>query len=140
MIPVVAAIVSVADVLSAPFVDNVAASPDGKVLVWKVDASGVRNLYTNAGGTIHVMTRYAVDDGQDIDTPQVLPDNSAVVYLHGGVQDEAGDANPNPLQQIPQPQRAIFIVPTGGGDPVQLAEGNGVYLSPKGDAVAFTTA
>ncbi|MBV8246247.1 MAG: prolyl oligopeptidase family serine peptidase [Candidatus Eremiobacteraeota bacterium] len=139
MIPV-AAIVSVADVLSAPFVDNVAASPDGKVLVWKVDASGVRNLYTNAGGTIHVMTRYAVDDGQDIDTPQVLPDNSAVVYLHGGVQDEAGDANPNPLQQIPQPQRAIFIVPTAGGDPVQLAEGNGAYLSPKGDAVAFTTA
>ncbi len=139
MIPVVAAVVSAADVLSAPFVDNVTASPDGKVLVWKVDASGVRNLYTNAGGTIHAITKYRADDGQDIDTPQVLPSNDAVVYLHGGVQDNAGDENPNPLHEIPPPERDIFIVPIGGGEPVKVTEGNGAFLSPKGDAVAFTT-
>jgi hypothetical protein len=124
----------VADVLSAPFPDNLAASPDGSVLVWKVDASGVKNLYTNAGGSIHAITHYTTDDGQGIDSPQILPGNDGVVYLHGGVEDEAGGENPNPLQQIPPPQRAIFIVPIAGGDPVQVAEGNGVFLSPKGDA------
>ncbi|MGB6062389.1 MAG: DPP IV N-terminal domain-containing protein, partial [Candidatus Aquilonibacter sp.] len=129
----------VGDVLSAPFPDNLAASPDGSVLVWKVDASGVRNLYTNAGGSIHVVTRYSADDGQDIDTPQILPGNDGVVYLHGGVQDEAAGENPNPLQHVPPPQRAIFVVPLAGGDPMQVAEGNAVFLSPKGDAVAFTT-
>ncbi len=126
--------------LSAPYPDNLAASPDGTVLVWKVDASGVKNLYTNAGGSIHAITHYTADDGQNIDTPQILPSNDGVVYLWGGVEDEAAGANPNPLQKIPQPQRAIFIVPIAGGDPVQVAEGNGVVLSPKGDAVAFTTA
>ena len=130
----------VADVLSAPYPDNLAASPDGTVLVWKVDASGVKNLYTNAGGSIHAITHYTADDGQNIDTPQILPSNDGVVYLWGGVEDEAAGANPNPLQKIPQPQRAIFIVPIAGGDPIQVAEGNGVVLSPKGDAVAFTTA
>ena len=141
MIPAVAAIFSVADVLSAPFVDNVAASPDGTILVWKVDASGVRNLYTNAGGTIHVITNYRADDGQDIDSPQVLASNDAVVYLHGGVEDNAGGENPNPLHAIPPAQRAIFVVPiAGGAEPVQVADGSGAFVSPKGDAVAFTTA
>lgn len=129
----------VADVLSAPFPDNLVVSPDGSVLVWKVDASGVRNLYTNAGGSIHAITHYTADDGQDIDMPQILPGNDGVVYLHGGVQDQAGGENPNPLQHVPPPQRAIFVVPIAGGDPVQVAEGNAVFLSPKGDAVAFTT-
>ena len=130
----------VADVLAAPFPDNLAASPDGTVLVWKVDASGVRNLYTNAGGSVHAITHYTADDGQDIDTPQILPGNDGVVYLHGGVEDQAGGENPNPIQQVPPPARAIFVVPlTGRGDPVQIAEGNAVYLSPKGDAIAFTT-
>ena len=129
----------VADVLSAPYPDNLAASPDGTVLVWKVDASGVKNLYTNAGGSIHALTHYTADDGQNIDTPQILPSNDGVVYLWGGVEDEAGGTNPNPLQKVPPPTRAIFVVPFAGGDPVQVAEGNGAFLSPKGDAVAFTT-
>ena len=123
MIPVVAAMISPAGVLSAPFVDNLTASPDGRVLVWKVDASGVRNLYTNAGGTMHALTRYTVDNGQDIDTPQVLANDEGVVYLHGGVQDNSAGANPNPTQEIPAPERAIFVVPIAGGDPVQVARG-----------------
>ncbi len=129
----------VADVLSAPFPDNLTASPDGSLLVWKVDASGVKNLYTNAGGSVHAITHYTADDGQDIDTPQVLPGNDGVVYLWGGVEDQAAGENPNPLQKVPPPQRAIFVVPIAGGDPVQVAAGNGVFLSPKGDTVAFTT-
>jgi dipeptidyl aminopeptidase/acylaminoacyl peptidase len=134
-----AAAFGVTDVLSAPFVDNVTASPDGTVLVWKVDASGVHNLYTNAGGAIHKITPYTADDGQDIDDVQVTQSNDAVVYLHGGVDDNAGDGNPNPLSLVPPPERAIFIVPLSGGEPVQIGIGNNVALSPAGDAVAYTT-
>lgn len=138
MIPVVAAHVSVADVLSAPFVDNVTASPDGTILVWKVDASGVRNLYTNAGGTIHQITAYTKDDGQDIDQVQVLPSNDAVVYLHGGVEDNAGGKNPNPLSLVPPPVRSIELASMHGGAPVEIARGSSVTLSPRGDSVAVT--
>ncbi|HEX8806924.1 MAG TPA: prolyl oligopeptidase family serine peptidase [Candidatus Aquilonibacter sp.] len=130
---------SVTDVLSMPFVDTVTASPDGTVLVWRVDASGVHNLYTNAGGTIHKITPYATDDGQDIADVQITQSNDAVVYLHGGVDDNADDGNPNPLSLIPPPERAIFIVPLAGGEPVQIGIGNNVALSPAGDAMAYTT-
>jgi dipeptidyl aminopeptidase/acylaminoacyl peptidase len=129
----------VEDVLGIPFVDNLTASPDGTVLVWKLHERGTRNLYSDAGGTVHAVTHYDVDDGQDIDDVQVLPSNDAVVYLRGGVQDNAGDSNLNPLSVIPPPVRAIYLAPLAGGAPVQIGEGNDVALSPRGDAVAYTT-
>src|SRR5580700_11616703 len=79
----------VEDVLGIPFVDNLTASTDGTVLVWKLHLRGTRNLYSDAGGTVHAVTHYDVDDGQDIDDVQVLGSNEAVVYLRGGVQDNA---------------------------------------------------
>jgi dipeptidyl aminopeptidase/acylaminoacyl peptidase len=130
----------VADVLSAPFPDNLTASPDGTVLVWKVDASGVRNLYTNAGGTIHVLTHFNADDGGDIFSPAVTVDNGAAIFFRGNAGDEGTDANANPLSLVPPPQRTLYVVPLAGGEPVKLAEGsNAAFLSPKGDAVAYTT-
>ena len=137
--PLVARAYAVTDVMSAPFVDNVTASLDGTVLVWKVHARGERNLFTNAGGTIHQVTHYDVDDGQDLADVQILPANDAVVYMRGGVEDNADDGNLNPLSIIPPPERTIFIVPLAGGDPVQIGIGNSVALSPRGDAAAFTT-
>jgi dipeptidyl aminopeptidase/acylaminoacyl peptidase len=133
-----AAAFSVEDVLSAPFVDDLTASPDGSVLVWKVHVGGERNLYTNAGGAVHAVTRYAADDGQDIAGVQILPSNDAVVYLRGGVDDNAGGENPNPASLLPPPVRSIQLAPLAGGDPVQLGLGNAASVSPRGDAVAFT--
>jgi dipeptidyl aminopeptidase/acylaminoacyl peptidase len=130
---------SVEDVLGIPFVDNLTASPDGTVLVWKLHLRGTRNLYTNAGGTVHAVTHYDVDDGQDIDDVQITPSNDAVIYLHGGVSDNAGDSNLNPLSVVPPPVRAIYVVPLAGGDPVQIGLGNDVALSPRGEAAAYTT-
>ena len=115
--PLVARAYAVTDVMSAPFVDNVTASLDGTVLVWKVHARGQRNLFANAGGTIHQVTHYDVDDGQDLADVQILPANDAVVYMRGGVEDNADDGNLNPLSIIPPPERTIFIVPLAGGDP-----------------------
>ncbi len=40
---------------------------------------------------------------------------------------------------MPPPERAIFVVAIAGGEPVKVADGNAAFLSPKGDAVAFTT-
>jgi dipeptidyl aminopeptidase/acylaminoacyl peptidase len=129
----------VEDVLAVPFVDNLTASPDGTVLVWKLHERGTRNLYSDAGGTVHAVTHYDVDDGQDIDDVQVLASNDAAIYLRGGVGDNAGDGNLNPLSVVPPPVRAIYLIPLAGGDPVQIGEGNDVALSPRSDAVAYTT-
>jgi dipeptidyl aminopeptidase/acylaminoacyl peptidase len=138
-LPATARAYDVADVLAAPFPAILAGSPDGTVLVWSVDASGIRNLYTNAGGTVHALTQYDRDDGQDNLSPAITPDNDAVVYVRANTGDEGTGENANPLSLIPPAQRTLYVVPMAGGDPVKLADGsNAAYLSPKGDTVAFT--
>jgi dipeptidyl aminopeptidase/acylaminoacyl peptidase len=136
-LPVRASAFTLEQILSTPFVDNLTASPDGTVLVWKVHRRGERNLFTNAGGTVHKITTYDTDDGQDIDDVQVAPSNDAVVYLRGGTGDNAGGDNINPLSMLPPPVRGIYMVGLSGGDPVQIGEGSHVVLSPRGDAVAW---
>jgi dipeptidyl aminopeptidase/acylaminoacyl peptidase len=139
-LPATARAFDVADVLAAPFPVSLAASSDGTVLVWDIDASGVRNLYTNAGGTVHAVTHYTTDDGADNFFQAVTPGDDAVIYCRGNAGDEGTGADANPLSLIPPPQRTLYIVPIAGGEPVKLAEGcNGAFLSPKGDAVAYTT-
>ena len=126
-------------ILSAPFVGNLTASPDGTVLVWKVHDRGLRNLYTNAGGTVHKITSYDQDDGQDLDNLQISPSNDFVVYLRGGTSDNNGGENINPLSLVPPPQRSIYIVQMSGGTPVLVGESNGApMLSPRGDTIAWT--
>ena len=134
-----AATFSMEDVLSAPFVDDLTASPDGSVLVWKVHFRGLRNLYTNAGGSVHPITNYDADDGQDIDNVAVTAGNDAVVYMRGGVQDNAGADNINPLSLLPPPVRGVYVTGIHGGASLLLGEGSQVALSSRGNAVAWVT-
>lgn len=128
------------DVLSAPFVKNLVASSDGSFLVWEVHLRGMRNLYTNQGGTVHRITAYMNDDGLDMDDIQVLSGNDAVVYMRGGTEDNAGGDNINPLSLVPPPPRGVYLQSLHGGDPLQLGEGSDVRVSPRGDAVAWAKA
>lgn len=137
LMPSRAAAFSMGDVLSAPFADNLTASPDGTVLVWKVHLRGERNLYTNEGGTVRKLTPYDQDDGQDLDSVQVLASNDAVVYMRGGTEDNAGGDNINPLSLVPPPVRGIYVVGMHGGAPVLLGEGSQAAVSPRGDTVAW---
>jgi len=136
-LPVAARAFSMEEVLSAPFVGNVSASPDGSVLVWKVHLRGLRNLYTNEGGNVRRITSYDQDDGQDIDNVAILRDNDAVVYMRGGTEDNTAGDNINPLSLVPPPVRGVYLLSLHGGAPLQLGEGSQVSLSPRGNAVAW---
>lgn len=137
VIPIVAAAFTLPQVMSAPFVDHLAASPDGSVIVWKVFEQGRYNIYTNAGGTTHRVTPYTADDGLDIDDVHVLPSDDAVIYARGGVGDNGGGDNINPRSIIPPPVRTVYIAPLNGGAPVAVGQGLKGTVSPKNDAVAW---
>ncbi len=122
------------DILSAPFADNLTASPDGTFVVWKVHLRGQRNLYTNRGGSVHKITSYDADDGQDIDNVHVLASNDAVVYMRGGTGDNTGGENINPASSLPPPVRGVYVVGLDGGAPLQLGEGSQVTVSSTGTA------
>lgn len=134
---IAAAAFSLAQVMGAPFVDHLTASPDGTVLVWKMYERGEYNIYTNAGGTVHRVTPYTADDGLDIDDVSVLSSDDAVIYARGGVSDNGQGDNINPLSKLPPPVRTVYIAPLNGGAPVTVGEGLRGTVSPKNDTVAW---
>ena len=55
---------SVDDVLSAPFVDGLAASPHRDALVWTVHERGARNVVVWKDGAVREVTNSTDDDGE----------------------------------------------------------------------------
>jgi len=136
-LPTAAATFSMRDVLSAPFVTGLVASPSGDQLLWKVHLRGARNLYLYAGGVARKITAYDLDDGQDLDDIAFVAALDAAAYMRGGVDDNSGGENINPLLAVPAPVRGIYLVSLKGGNPVQVGVGRDAVVSPRGDAIAW---
>lgn len=128
---------TMSDILSAPFVSELTASTDGTALVWCEDVRGARNLYVNIGGKTAKITSYDRDDGQELNNPQFLADNSGVVYERGGSDDNGGDANPNPLSLTAAPERTIYVAPVHGGSAIAIGTGLYPAASPRGNTIAW---
>jgi dipeptidyl aminopeptidase/acylaminoacyl peptidase len=140
-VPAAAATFTMREVLSAPFVSNLAVSGDGNDLVWEVHLRGLRNLYVSSGGGApRKITAYGDDDGLDFEDVAFLPDKSAIVYLRGGTSDNSGGENINPLALVPAPPRGIYVVPIGGGAPTMVGTGRAPRVAPHTGAIAWIDA
>jgi len=124
-------------VLSAPYVAEITASPRGAV-AWVSVEKGVRNIWLWAPGDKegHLLTHYTEDDGQEILDVQWTPDLSAVVFTRGGVPNRKGEI-PNPTSDPKAMKQQVLIVELGGGEPRVLGEGHSPAVSPLGDLVAW---
>jgi len=136
-LPAAASTFTMSDVLSAPFVAGLTASPAGDELLWKVHLRGTRNVYLYAGGATRKITAYDADDGQDIDDIAFVPGLDAAAYMRGGVDDNSGGDNLNPLLAVPPPVRGIYLVSLQGGDPVLVGQGRDLAVSPRGTSIAW---
>jgi dipeptidyl aminopeptidase/acylaminoacyl peptidase len=124
-------------VLSAPFVNDLTASPDGTSLAFTADERGRRNLYLSAnGGAAMKITSYSQDDGEVLGDLQIVPGNRAVVFVRGEGTNDRGEY-PNPLTLPDPPKQHVFIVSSAGGTPIDLGEGHSAAVSPQGDRVIW---
>lgn len=134
---------SVAQIISYPFPDSIVGDPGGHAFAYVLDTRGVRTLwFARAPDYVpHMLYSSNGDDGQEITNVAIARDDSYVVYVRGGEH----DANwPEPLQPDPdsspiQPQMQVWSVPTTGGSPKALGEGDVPVISPDGARVAFTS-
>ena len=130
--------ITLEQLMSAPFPDELVAAPTGGVLAWVFDARGARNIWvaTPPDYRGRQVTAYAEDDGQEIAGVEWTPDAKTIVYVRGGGANSRGEY-PNPTSVAAGVEQAVWASAVTGGTPRKIGEGHAPAVSPKGDRVAF---
>lgn len=128
-------------VRSYPYPTELTAASSGARIAWEFNEQGRRNLFVTEGPDFvaRQLTRYEIDDGQELSSVSVSPDGRWVVYVRGGDPgsnwDDYAPVNAGSNPEAPKVQ--IWTVPFSGGEPKVLGDGEGLVISPRGDKVAF---
>jgi dipeptidyl aminopeptidase/acylaminoacyl peptidase len=135
---------TLAQVTSAPFPDQLTAAANVPRLAYTLNERGLRNVWVAEAPafTPRRLTAYLADDGQALSALGITPDGCRVVYVRGGdFGSNWDDELPvNPTGAPFPPRTEIWSVPFEGGTPVSLGEGVNPVLSPRGDVVVFERA
>jgi dipeptidyl aminopeptidase/acylaminoacyl peptidase len=129
--------------LSAPFTSDLTAAPAKGRLAWEANIDGRRNLWVaepspdGRGFISRQITRYAEDDGQEINALQWTPDAASIVYVRGSSAQGETHPVPNPAWFPKGAQQQLWIVSAVAAEPRLLAEGHTPAMSPDGKIVAY---
>jgi dipeptidyl aminopeptidase/acylaminoacyl peptidase len=128
-------------VKSYPFPNALTSSASGSRIAWALNEQGRRNVWVAEGPDFRPrqLTRYDVDDGQEITSLQVTRDGKWVVFLRGGdFSANWDDAAPVNVRNLPTPPKVqIIAVPFDGGEAKLIGEGEEPVVSPASDRIAF---
>jgi dipeptidyl aminopeptidase/acylaminoacyl peptidase len=134
---------TMAQVLDYAYPTELTSADSADVIGWVSNANGVRNVWIARSPDYKPsqLTQYVDDDGQEITQLTFSPDGSRLVYIRGGDHDANGPAEgnlaPNPASSTDQPATTIWTVPTMGGVPQEIDEGDEPALSARGQ-LAYT--
>jgi len=130
--------------ISYPYPAELVAAPNGARIAWTLNALGVRNIWTAAAPdwTPRQLTRYTLDEGQELTQLSISTDGKTLVYVRGGDHDAnwpaEGGLPPNAAHDPVLPKVEIWAVSTSADSaPRLLVEGDAPAISPRGDRVAF---
>jgi len=134
--------VTLEDIRSYPFPQNLTAAATGSRVAWTVNEEGRRNIYVaeGPGFSARKLTSYDRDDGQELTSVTLSADGQWVVFVRGGEHGSNWDDQVpvNPLS-LPTPAKLqLLSVLFAGGEPRVLAEGgDSPAISPDSRTVAF---
>ena len=124
--------------LSAPFPNELKASNDGKYITWVFNDKGVRNVWfaDEAGKNARQLTHYTDDDGLEITSLMVTPNDNSVVFVRGNDANSKGEnANPGRLQT--STGEAVYLVYANMDSVKKIGEGISPVISPDGKQIAY---
>ncbi|MDQ2993198.1 MAG: prolyl oligopeptidase family serine peptidase [Candidatus Eremiobacteraeota bacterium] len=125
-------------VLSAPYIAELAASPDGTTIAYVAHERGLRNVYVARDGVAKRVTAFDGDDGEEIGGLAFSHDGGALTYTRGGGYNRDGEV-PNPRSIPDPPDKAIWVTDTHGGAPIRAGVGSSPYLAPDGSRLIFAS-
>jgi dipeptidyl aminopeptidase/acylaminoacyl peptidase len=117
-------------ILSAPFPDNLTASPKRDAVAWVLNAEGVRNIWAAKapGYQAAQVTKFTADDGQELGELVWNPDSSRIYFTRGD------GANPH---SDPAGAKQEIWTAAVSGEIGRLAEGHSPAVSPDGSTLAW---
>ncbi len=129
---------SIADALSAPFMNQLTAAPARSRVAWFVDQEGRRNVWAaSPTEKARSLTHYTEDDGQDIDGITWAPDGESVAYTHGtGPEGSEHPTAANPAHLQEGVKQRVEIATWDGGVRV-VGEGHAPVFSVDGKRLFF---
>jgi dipeptidyl aminopeptidase/acylaminoacyl peptidase len=124
-------------VISYPFVPELAAADKGDAIAFVRVLRGERNVWFADGPAFkpRQVTQYTADDGQEITQLTFSPDGRHLVYVRGGDHDANWEAKlpPDPATSTAEPKVTIWAAQLSGGAPIKVAEGDAPAISAQGE-------
>ncbi|MGH8164841.1 MAG: TolB family protein, partial [Rhodanobacteraceae bacterium] len=132
---------SLNQVLSYPFPDALVAAPSGHGIAYVLNERGVRSLWYASGpnDAPRMLWSSKTDDGQELTGVSISKGAKYVVFARGGDHDANWDERPwpDPDGSPAEQHMQVMSVPTAGGQPNVLGDGDAPVISPDGAQVAF---
>lgn len=124
---------TIEDLLSAPFTENLTAAKSGNRVAWTLDKQGRRNIWVADGPEFKArqITNYTEDDGQELGQLNFSADGSTLVFVRGGEKNPAGQS-PNPTNNPAGAEQAVWSVSLAGGEPKKIDAGFSPKISSHG--------
>jgi dipeptidyl aminopeptidase/acylaminoacyl peptidase len=125
--------VTLEELMSAPFPENVTAAKTANRVAWTFNQEGKRNIWVAEGPSFaaHRLTAYLEDDGQPISDLNFSVDANAIVYVRGEGKNAAGQF-PNPTSNPAGTEQTVWSVAWSGGESRRIDAGDSPRISAKG--------
>ena len=129
--------VTLEELMSAPFPENLTAAKTGDRVAWTLDQEGKRNIWVAERPTFAArrLTSYLEDDGQPLSELNFSEDGNSIVYVRGEGKNAAGQF-PNPTSNPAGVEQTVWSVAWNGGEPKRVDAGASPQISAKG-AIAY---
>jgi dipeptidyl aminopeptidase/acylaminoacyl peptidase len=126
-------------VLSYGFPTDLVASPTGRRVAWVENREGLRNVMVAEAPAWQprALTRYTLDDGQEITGLRFLATGERLVYLRGSAPNFDGEVA-NPTSDPEGASRDLWMVSLRG-NPLKLHDAVSVTASPSDQRIVWTS-
>jgi dipeptidyl aminopeptidase/acylaminoacyl peptidase len=122
---------------SFPVESSMVAAPRSDRLAWVENLRGHRNIFGAEAPTwtVHQITHYEKDDGQEISDLCFSGDGGLIVYVRGGNKNREGEI-PDPTSDPAGVSQAVWTVSWAGGAPHKVDDGNSPKISTHSSATS----